>query len=230
VSAEQDSKPASNEPVGRAKKPLSARVSGFIGTPLFWVIALGLLFVLPITRTMALEPPKPPELHIPLPAFTMTNEHGEAYGLDNLKGRIWVADFIFTSCATACPKLTKRMAEIQHRGRNLGDAFHLVSFTVDPENDTPERLLAYARSYHANANRWSFLTGPNADVEKTVVKGFKMAMGKEESEPGSGIFSIFHGEKLVLVDQTGDIRGYYDAEDADIDRLMRDIGVLVNID
>jgi protein SCO1/2 len=211
-----------------AAEKKKSRLAALVGNPLFWVIILGLLFIVPVGRTLALDAPAAPKLSLPLPPFTLTNEEGQPYGLADLRGHVWVADFIFTSCPTVCPKLTQRMAVIQHRARNLGDAFRLVSFTVDPENDTPARLEAYARSYHANPYRWKFLTGSNADVEQTIVKGFKIAMGKEESVPGNGIFSIFHGEKFVLVDDKGAIRGYYDAEDEDIDRLMRDIGILVN--
>src|SRR5271154_6798529 len=121
------------------------------------------------------------------------------------------------------------MAQIQRRARNLGQAFHLVTFTVDPENDTPERLAAYAASYHADPSRWTFLTGSLASIETTVVKGFKIAMGREPADDGSTLFSIFHGEKLVLVDADGVIRGYYDADDAGTDDLLRDADILANL-
>jgi protein SCO1/2 len=200
-----------------------------VGRPAFWVIALGLAFLIPLGRAIAHSGPlpPPPAMSMPLPAFRLTDQHGRPYGSEELRGRVWVADFIFTSCPTACPKLTKRMQEVQHRSRNLGDAFHLVSFTVDPENDTPERLAAYATRNHAST-RWAFLTGSNADVEATVVKGFKIAMGKEPASADGNIMSIFHGEKLVLVDARGNIRGYYDATDDGLDDLMRDTGRIVN--
>lgn len=216
--------PAQGSAPGRVRR----RLGGFIASPFFWVIWIGLLFLVPIGRSLAIDPPKPPSLDVPLPPFTLTNERGEPFGRDDLLGKVWVADFIFTSCPTVCPALTKRMGQVQHRARNLGDAFHLVSFTVDPENDTPERLAAYARQNHASPRLWSFVTGPLGEMETTVVKGFKISMGKEESSPGTGIFSIFHGEKLVLVDAKGSIRGYYDADDPGIDLLMRDIGVIIN--
>ncbi len=205
-------------------------ISSAVAKPAFWVVALALAFVLPLSRAVALgrNAPKGPALSMPLPEFHLTNERGEPYGSTDLKGRVWVADFVFTSCPTACPKLTETMAKIQHRGRNLGDAFHLVTFTVDPENDTPERLAAYALRYHASPARWTFLTGKLGDLETTVVKGFKIAMGKEETGEGSNIFSIFHGERLVLVDPAGNIRGYYEATDEGVDTLMHDVGLVVN--
>jgi protein SCO1/2 len=203
------------------------RAARFAGSPKAWILALLFLFSLPLGRTLAQEVPKPPELALELPAFSLTNQRGEPFSLADLQGKIWVADFVFLSCPTVCPKLTKRMFEIQHRTRNLGDAFHLVTFTVDPENDTPDRLAEYAYANRASPGRWTFLTGPLDTIESTVVKGFKMAMGKEELSPG--LFSIFHGERLVLVDQQGKIRGYYEADDEGIAKLMRDIGLLVNI-
>ena len=205
-----------------------ATFSRLVGKPWFWLVFVALMAGMPLARAFTHTIPKPPALHLPLPAFTLTDQHNKPYGLADLKGKVWVADFVFTSCPTACPKLTKRMAQIQHRSRNLIEAFHLVTFTVDPDNDTPERLAAYAQTYHADSTRWSFLTGKSADIEATVVKGFKMAMGKEETEPGSNIFSIFHGEKLVLVDGDGAIRGYYDADDDGQADLLRDVDILIN--
>jgi len=212
----------------RRAPSVQERAARFVGSPKAWILAFLVLFALPLGRTLAREVPTPPELALELPPFELTNQRGEAFSMEkNLRGKIWVADFVFLSCPTVCPKLTKRMFEIQHRTRNLGDAFHLVTFTVDPENDTPERLAAYAFANKASPGRWSFLTGPLDAIESTVVKGFKMAMGKEETSPG--LFSIFHGERLVLVDQNGRIRGYYEATDEGIAHLMRDIGLLVNI-
>lgn len=208
---------------------VQARVARLVGSPWFWAISLGLVFLFPLARGIGTHLPAAPGMKLALPAFTLTDQRGQPFGSADLKGRIWVADFVFTSCPTVCPKLTKRMQVIQHRARNLGQAFHLVTFTVDPENDTPERLAVYAREYHADASRWTFLTGPLGDVETTVVKGFKLAMGKDELPAGSGLFSIFHGEKLVLVDDAGLIRGYYDADDEGVDRLLRDAGVIANV-
>ena len=216
--------------VSRAIRRVGQVISNVVAKPAFWIVALGIAFVVPLGRAVALgrNAPHAPALSMPLPEFRLTNERGEAYGSAELKGRVWVADFVFTSCPTACPRLTEQMAKIQHRGRNLGDAFHLVTFTVDPDNDTPERLAAYAERYHASPARWSFLTGKLGELETTVVKGFKIAMGKEETSAGSNIFSIFHGERLVLVDPAGNIRGYYEATDEGVDALMRDIGLVVN--
>lgn len=212
---------------------LEERISTLVAKPVFWVLFVGLIALFPFVRALRHPVPPPPSLKLPLAAFSLTDQKGRPYGLDDLKGRVWVADFVFTSCPTVCPKLTEQMAKIQRRSRHLGQAFHLVTITVDPENDTPEVLAKYAATYHADYSRWSFLTGKLGDVEATIVKGFKIAMGKEALDggpsDGKGLFTIFHGEKLVLVDAEGNIRGYYDADDAGIDEMLRVTEILVNL-
>ena len=163
---------------------LQRRAASLVGSPFFWILSLSILFIVPMGRTMALDAPHPPEAISPFPPFTLTSEQGLPYGLDNLRGRVWVADFVFTSCPTVCPKLTLKMADIQHRGRNLGDAFHLVTFTVDPENDTPEKLAAYAKSYHANPQRWTFLTGPLERPGEDRGQRFQDRDGERRDIPG----------------------------------------------
>src|SRR4051794_30058833 len=143
--------PTETNPTGT--RPPEHWFSALVGKPWFWVLAIALIIVGPIGRAFSHRVPPPPTMKIPLPAFELTDERGQPFGTEQLKGRVWVADFVFTSCPTVCPKLTGRMADIQHRSRHLGEAFHLVTFTVDPENDTPERLAEYAHAYHANGAR-----------------------------------------------------------------------------
>ena len=220
--------PEANEASSGRAARVQAVVSNLVGKPWFWVVFIVLIIVGPVSRAFLHGVPRAPEMKLPLPAFELTSDRGVAYGSADLRGKVWVADFMFTSCPTVCPKLTRRMGEIQRRSRHLGDAFHLVSISVDPENDTPERLAAYAQGYKADPLRWTFLTGSLEAIESTVVKGFKMAMGKEESAPGSGLFNIFHGERLVLVDADGNIRGYYEADDAGVSALLHDAGIIAN--
>ena len=157
---------------------------------------------------------------VELPAYQLTSEQGQAFGAENLRGKAYVANFVFTSCPSVCPRLTKRMAEVQERTKDLGDALHLVTFSVDPETDTPEVLRGYAQKYGADPKRWVFLTGQLTDIEPVVVKGFKMVMGKKETTPG--MFEIVHGERFVLVDGKGFVRGFYEATNEGIDKLIVD--------
>ncbi len=224
--------PPSLPPVARSpevgeRTPLEARLSALVARPLFWITLLLLIVAFPIGRSLARPLPLPPKMRIALPAYELVNQRGDKFGSKDLEGKVYVADFIFTSCPSVCPKLTRTMERIQRRTKNLSTSFQLVSFTVDPENDTPDKLALFARTYHANPTRWSYLTGSLASIESTVIKGFKIAMGKEDV--GEGLFSIFHGEKLVLVDGDGNIRGYYDADDDGVATLIRDADVLLNL-
>jgi len=203
-------------------------VASLVGRPSFWALFVGALFAWPIAWSIAAPlPPRLPVLAV-LPPFELTDQDGRPFGTKELEGRVWVASFIFTRCTTVCPAVTTRMAKVQDRTRQLAPAFHLVSFSVDPGYDTPERLAEYARVHHASPRLWSFLTGDEAAVKETVVKGLKTAMGREGPEGAPE--GIFHGSHLVLVDARGRVRAYYDPDEpAAVDTLVRDVGLLVNL-
>jgi protein SCO1/2 len=170
-----------------------------------------------------------PEVYGTLPPFRFTSQAAQPFGAAELKGRVWVANFIFTRCPTVCPRFTAQMAHVQERTAVFGPALQLVSFTVDPSHDTPEKLEAYARRYKADPARWTFLTGDYQQLKGTIVDGFKVAMGREEGAAEGDLAAIFHGEYFVLVDAEGRVRGYYDFKDAAaLDALLRDAERLVH--
>jgi protein SCO1/2 len=160
-----------------------------------------------------------------VPEFVLTERSGQPFGLHDLRGQIWVADFIFTNCAGTCPIMTTAMAELQATltEQKLDDV-KLVSITVDPERDTPEVLSKFAEGYGAQANRWFFLTGEGAAIQQLANKGFLLSAatsGGPEEEP------IIHSNRFVLVDRQARIRGYYDGTDeAEVQKLMRDLARL----
>lgn len=209
--------------------PITARL---IQNPFVWAAVMGVLFGVPIYRSMTRRLTTAPAVLGGLPAFTLTDQRGQPFGSRELAGKVWVADFIFTACQGACPLLSERMAEVGKRARHLGPDFHLVSISVDPERDTPERLAAYAARYGANPIAWSFLTGPEQAIQATVVDGFKIGAGKERSaagpDGGAAFWEIFHGEKLVLIDRQLRIRGYFDATPEGLDKLMEAVGRVAN--
>jgi protein SCO1 len=196
-----------------------------MGKPAFWLVAVALLALVPVAQAFSRVLPDPPPKLMQLPEFELMSEKQHAFGSKDLRGKVWVASFVFTSCPSICPGLMEKMRDLQHRTRNAGDAVHLVTFTVDPENDTPEVLHGYARRFHASAYRWTFLTGDYRVIEDTVVKGFKLAMGKD----ADNLFQIFHAERFVLVDGEGKIRGYYDATDEGVEKLASDISLVLNL-
>jgi protein SCO1/2 len=157
-----------------------------------------------------------------VPSFRLVDELGRPFTSDAMRGHVTVADFIFTRCASSCPRLTARMSDLQSRLVDAKSRAKLVSFSVDPENDTPSVLSDYATRAHADTARWSFVTGPADDIERTVVFGFKMSAAKVAR--GAGDYDVTHGDWFVLIDSRGDVRGYYTTDEpADIDVLLSDI-------
>ncbi len=161
-----------------------------------------------------------------LPAFSLIDQRGARFDAASLAGKAWVADFIFTTCKQSCPRLTARMTQLRalvakKRGtKDLGVRF--VSFSVDPENDTPEVLSAYAAKVNADPASWSFVTGPSEDVQQTIVKGFKVTA--QRIDKGAGEYDVLHGNWFVVGDGAGLIRGYYSTDtDDDIDVIARDV-------
>jgi len=163
--------------------------------------------------------------------FSLTERSGRTVTLSDLSGKVWVANFIYTTCPTVCPRLTAKMHDVQSfvlaQEAKLGrDAnVRLVSFTVDPENDTPEQLAAYANSYGADPRIWLFLTGSLDEISRAVIEGMKIPFEKRGSEAA---IEIMHGEKFVLVDRAGRIRGYFDADAEGIERLKQTLAALLD--
>jgi protein SCO1 len=191
-----------------------------------WLLFAALALAVPVAPLLLSQrAPDLPELGR-LPSFSLVDQDGKPFGGQQIRGKIWVADFIFTSCADACPRLTARMRTLQDwldPAENIG----LLSITVDPDRDTPPKLAEYARISGARTSLWKFVTGPQEDVERTVVGGFHVAMGRVPAEPTADslraqAIEILHGDRLVLVDAKGHLRGYYVADDEGLRRILRD--------
>ena len=149
-----------------------------------------------------------------IPKFKFIDSEENLISRHDLNGKVWVADFIFTTCTMACPVMTGNMNLI-HKAFKNDDQVRIVSISVYPEYDTPGVLKEYASRYDANTDRWHFLTGPEEDVKDVIKNGFKM--GDYED-------IIFHSEKFALIDQVGNIRGYYNGmKTEDVNNLKKDI-------
>ena len=157
-----------------------------------------------------------------VPAFQLVNQNGQSFGSTQLTGKIWIADFIYTTCPGPCPMISSRMSELQ-KPLEKTDA-HLVSFSVDPEKDTPDVLRGYGEKLHADPERWDFLAGPKSAIYKLSHDGFKLAMSDGSDEAGTPV----HSTRMVLVDRHGQIRGYYEAMEADaVTKLLADTNHLL---
>lgn len=152
-----------------------------------------------------------------VPSFQLTSQDGQAFDSSVLNHKIWVADFIYTTCPGPCPRMTSQMHRVQQAVFNMPQV-KLVSFTVDPERDTPPVLAKYAQLHSASAKHWYFLTGPQPTLQKLDKDVFKL---------GDVNSTLQHSTRFVLVDQQSRIRGYYDTSESDaIDRVIRDIQAL----
>jgi len=160
-----------------------------------------------------------------VPDFSLTERDGSNMNLGQLRGKVWVADFMYTSCTDTCPLQTAMMAKLQEEFAGKPN-LQLVSFSVDPERDTPEALTAYAARYRADAKRWYFLTGQRDRILRLVQEGFHLAVAAlpDGNEPSG---TIPHSPRFVLIDKQARIRGYYDSRELEaFVRLKNDIETL----
>ena len=149
-----------------------------------------------------------------VPEFTLVNQDGKNFGSADLRGKIWIADFVYTTCPGPCPMISSRMSELQKPFEKTD--VHLVSFSVDPAKDTPAVLRTYAERLQAEPGRWDFLTGPQSTIYNLSRNGFKLAVSEEKGVP-------IHSTRMILVDRHGAIRGYYDAVEPDaVTKLVAD--------
>jgi len=150
--------------------------------------------------------------------FQLIDTQGKDITLKDLKGKIWVVDFIFTTCGGICPMMSQNMARLYEHFHG-DNRVHFVSISVNPENDTPEVLAEYAKRYSADPNRWHFLTGPREMIEQLAVSGFKVGSAKEP---------VFHSAYFILVDTQGLIRQYYEGTQKEsIGKIKTDIEILL---
>jgi protein SCO1/2 len=162
-----------------------------------------------------------------VPEFSLVERSGKAITLANLRGTIWVADFIYTNCTDTCPLQTAEMGKLQEEW-NDKPGLKLVSFSVDPEKDTAEMLSRYADRYKADSQRWLFLTGAKAEITRLVQEGFKLS-AVPVVDAGSSESVIMHSPRFVLIDRQAQIRGYYDSRDQQaLERLKKDVAILID--
>lgn len=164
------------------------------------------------------EPASLPDVQAP--AFSLVDQNNVPFSSEELRGKVWVADFFFTTCTGPCPILTLHMSQLDKR---LTDPrIQFVSFSIDPESDTPAALKAYGSKFSPSP-RWHFLTGPD-NATYAIAKDLKLP-----AVPASGHNPIFHSTKFVLVSPAGKVAGYYDSSDpASLDKLAADARALAD--
>ncbi len=164
-----------------------------------------------------------------VPDFSLLGSDGQPLSQARLAGKVWVADFIFTRCPGLCPMLSAQMARVQDAlGHDTSNRVHLVSFSVDPANDTPAALRTYAERFRADKDRWLFVTGERDALYSLIGQGFRLAVAdRPENQNADGEGLITHSDRFVLIDRDLQIRGYYHGTDADsVQQLLKDIKTL----
>jgi protein SCO1 len=184
----------------------------FLGIVIGGVLIVGSMWLFFFSREI--EYPSLP-IYGNVPDFTLTERSGAKVRLNDLLGQIWIADFIFTNCAGACPMMSSNMKQMQNLLNDKADV-KLVSITMDPLRDTPQVLSEYAKKYGARADQWLFLTGEGAAIQKLTVQGF-MLSATAGANPKD---DIVHSSRFVLVDRRGRIRGYFDGESPGVMRTL----------
>jgi protein SCO1/2 len=162
-----------------------------------------------------------------VPDFSLTERSGKISTRADLLGKIWIADFIYTTCQDTCPLQSAAMARLQEEMTGQ-EKLKLVSFSVDPQHDTPQVLSRYAARFKAEGDRWFFFTGTREQISRLVQEGFRLSAAplKEASTKNP---VILHSPRFVLVDGRAQIRGYYDSREPDsLRRLKMDAMTLLD--
>ena len=155
----------------------------------------------------------------PAPDFSLVERSGRPVSAGDLRGRVWIADFIYTQCRDTCPLQSRAMAALRTDLKSYGD-LRSVSISVDPLTDTPALLSRYADRYGADPERWLFLTGELGEIRRIVQDGFRLSAAPVDGHTHDPV--VFHSTRFVLVDRDGIIRGYYESRDPRaLERLRR---------
>jgi protein SCO1/2 len=154
----------------------------------------------------------------PTPEFSLVERSGKTVSANDLRGHVWIVDFIYTNCRDTCPLQTRAMAVLQSALQPYAD-FRSVSITVDPLTDSPALLSRYADRHSADSERWLFLTGEIREIRRIVQDGFRLSAAPVEGQNPGPV--VFHSARFVLVDRDGEIRGYYDSNDPQAMRRIR---------
>lgn len=162
-------------------------------------------------------------IYYKIPPFSFVNQHGNEISNETIEGKVVVADFFFTHCPTICPKMTAQMKRLSETTSDLD--YLILSHSIDPANDTVERLKWYAENNGIKADNWHFLTGDQAKINQHGTLGYMISAVQDDSEPGGFAHSSF----FILLDKQQHIRGYYDGTSTEeVDRLILDLEWLCN--
>jgi protein SCO1/2 len=184
------------------------------------LLAIVVVAVSVVGVTLATRPADPKLDNLgEVPAFSLVDERGQPFTEAALRGHVTIVSFIFTRCPDICPVTSLKMQHLQEQTFDVGDKVKLLSISIDPAYDTPERLAAYAPRYQADTTRWRFITGPVDRVNALVEKGLMTSMIAEGER--NGIPKITHRGYLALIDPQLHIRGFFEQDDPGLQMLVK---------
>lgn len=184
-----------------------------------WILPIALLALLLSGCGSGIEDP----LNWEIEDFTFTNQNNEEVGLADLKGEVWLADFIFTNCTTVCLSMTPNMVDLQQQFKAEGMDVRIVSFSVDPTFDKPEVLKSYAENYGADLASWDLLTGYAPEfLDRFAMDNFRTVARKPEDSD-----QVLHGTGFYLVDKNGVIMKTYDGVNPPVEEIISDAEILL---
>ncbi len=159
-----------------------------------------------------------------IPSFEYLNQDSVMIKSSSMKGKIWVADFIFTNCQSICPKMTDEMKRLNNLTKDLSNSIQFMSFSIDPKTDSPHVLKNYINAKGITAKNWQFFTGSEARTHALGIDNF-LIVAQEDIEAAGG---YAHSEAFTLVDREGYVRGVYKTTDSkQVDKLEKDIRKLL---
>lgn len=159
-----------------------------------------------------------------IPFFHYLNEDSVRVKSTDLKGKIWVADFFFTTCSTICPKMTAQMKRLNVMTKDISDHVQFISFSINPRYDQPSILKRYKEHHGIEAENWVFLTGNEEETHRLGIENFMIAAG----EDADAVDGYAHSEAFTLVDKEGYVRGVYNISDpTQVDQMNKDIRKLL---
>ncbi|HHW38476.1 MAG TPA: SCO family protein [Bacillales bacterium] len=185
-----------------------------------WRIQFGILLVVSLLALTACGQPKFEATYDwPMTDFSFTNQDNQQVGLADLKGKVWLANLIFTNCDTVCPPMTANMAKLQKQMADEKINAEIVSFSVDPTRDTPEALKEFASKFQADHSNWNFLTGYTEEEIETLARSSFKTLAK--SAPGTDQFD--HGTKIYLINQDGIVVKGYNGLEVPYEDIISDL-------
>lgn len=162
-----------------------------------------------------------------IPSFTYRNQHGDKVKASDMKGKVWVTDFFFSTCPTICPIMTTQMKRLNTMTADINEHIQYLSFSINPNHDQPEVLTKYIEHHGIEATNWNFLTGNEAETHALGVDYFLVHAASDENSPGG----YAHSPAFVLVDQEGYVRGVYIGTDTkEVDKLEKDLRKLLSVE